>query len=118
MDGTVSSKFGTYKGIRHNGIKIQGKEGIPVVASADGTIIHSAPIKYYGETIIIKHNDLYSTVYSHLRERIRQTGHTVKKGELIGFLGIEEKSGKPNLHFEIRYKNRVKDPLAYLPKKK
>ncbi|MBN2538494.1 MAG: M23 family metallopeptidase [Deltaproteobacteria bacterium] len=118
VEGTVFSKFGIYKGMRHNGIKIQGKEGMPVLASADGTVIHSAPIKYYGETIIIKHNDLYSTVYSHLKERIRQTGHIVKEGEQIGFLGIEEKSGKPLLHFEIRYKNRVKNPLSYLPKKK
>ena len=118
IKGTVFSKFGIYKGMRNNGIKINGKEGMSVLASAAGTVIHSAPIKYYGETIIIKHNDLYSTVYSHLKERIRQTGHTVKKGERIGFLGKEEKTGKSYLHFEIRYKNRVKNPLSYLPKKK
>ena len=117
-EGKVSSKFGIYKGMRHNGIKINGKDGMPVLASAGGTVIHSAPIKYYGETIIIKHNDTYSTVYSNLKKRMIQTGHTVKKGGQIGLLGKEEKTGKSYLYFEIRYKNRAKNPLYYLPKKK
>jgi lipoprotein NlpD len=114
--GRVFSKFGVYKGMRHNGIKISGREKTSVLASAGGTVIHSAPIKYYGETIIIKHNNIYSTVYSHLKERKVHTGSTVKKGERIGLLGKEEKTGKPCLHFEIRYKNRAKNPLYYLPK--
>ena len=114
--GKVSSKFGTYKGMRNNGIKIGGKEGASILASAGGIVIHSAPIKYYGETIIIKHNSTYSTVYSHLKKRIAHTGSTVRRGEKIGFLGKEKKTGKPCLHFEIRYKNRAKNPLYYLPK--
>ncbi len=116
VKGKVSSKFGVYKGMRHNGIKISGKEGASILASAGGTIIHSAPIKYYGETIIIKHNSTYSTVYSHLKERVARVGSTVRRGEKIGLLGKEEKTGKTCLHFEIRYKNRAKNPLYYLPK--
>ena len=116
IKGKVSSKFGIYKGMRHNGIKIDGKEGASILASAGGIVIHSAPIKYYGETIIIKHNSTYSTVYSHLKKRIAHTGSTVRRGEKIGFLGKEKKTGKPCLHFEIRYKNRAKNPLYYLPK--
>ncbi|MBW2544864.1 MAG: LysM peptidoglycan-binding domain-containing M23 family metallopeptidase [Deltaproteobacteria bacterium] len=118
VEGKVSSKFGIYKGMRHNGIKVDGKNGMPVLASAGGTVIHSAPIKYYGETIIIKYNSTYSTVYSNLKKRMVQTGHTVKKGDKIGLLGKEEKTGKSYLYFEIRYKNRAKNPLYYLPKKK
>ncbi|MDO9515992.1 MAG: M23 family metallopeptidase [Syntrophales bacterium] len=118
VEGTVSSKFGTYKGMRHNGIRIDGEEGVPVLAAADGTVIYSAPMKYFGETIIIKHNDTYSTVYSHLKTRVADMGSAVKKGQQIGTLGKEEKTGKSYLNFEIRYKNRAKDPLRYLPKKK
>ncbi|MCD6487427.1 MAG: M23 family metallopeptidase [Syntrophobacterales bacterium] len=116
VKGRVSSKFGVYKGIQHNGIKINGKEGTSILASAGGTVIHSAPIKYYGETIIIKHNSIYSTVYSHLKKRTVYAGSTVRRGDKIGLLGREEKTGKPCLHFEIRYKNRAKNPLYYLPK--
>jgi len=116
VKGKVSSKFGKYKGMQHNGIKIDGKAGMPVIASAGGIVIHSAPIKYYGETIIIKHNQTYSTVYSHLKKREVLTGSTVRKGEQIGVLGGEKTTGKPCLHFEVRYKNRAKNPLYYLPK--
>ncbi|MBW2596418.1 MAG: LysM peptidoglycan-binding domain-containing M23 family metallopeptidase [Deltaproteobacteria bacterium] len=118
VEGKISSKFGIYKGMRHNGIKIAGKNGMPVLASAGGTVIHSAPIKYYGETIIIKYNSTYSTVYSHLKKRMVSTGGTVKQGDKIGLLGKEEKTGKSYLYFEIRHKNRAKNPLYYLPKKK
>ncbi len=117
-EGKVTSKFGTYKGLRHNGIKISGKEGASIVASAGGIVIHSAPIKYYGETIIIKHNSTYSTVYSNLKARSVQTGHVVSKGDKIALLGKEAQSGKSYLYFEIRYKNRARNPIFYLPKKK
>jgi len=117
-EGTVSSKFGTHKGMRHNGIKIDAVEGAPVLAAAGGMVTYSAPIKYFGETIIIKHNDAYSTVYSHLKTRMVSAGSTVKKREQIGTLGKEEKTDKPYLNFEVRHRNRAKDPLRYLPKKK
>ncbi|MEA2014612.1 MAG: M23 family metallopeptidase, partial [Thermodesulfobacteriota bacterium] len=59
-----------------------------------------------------------STVYSNLKERVVQTGHTVKKGDKIGLLGKEMKTGKSYLYFEVRYKNRAKNPIYYLPRKK
>ncbi|MBN2398662.1 MAG: M23 family metallopeptidase [Deltaproteobacteria bacterium] len=117
VEGTVSSKFGTYQGMRHNGIKIDAAEGTPVLAAADGTITYAAPMKYFGETIIIKHNDTYSTVYSQLKERVVRTGATVKQGDQIGLLGKGE-DGNPHLYFEVRRKNRAKNPLYYLPQKK
>jgi len=117
VTGTVSSKFGTYKGMRHNGIKIDAAEGTPVLAAADGTVTFAAAMKYFGETIIIKHNDIYSTVYSQLKERNVRTGDTVGQGDRIGLLGTEGEQN-PHLYFEIRRKNRARDPLQYLPKKK
>lgn len=117
LDGTVSSKFGTYKGMQHNGIKIDAPEGTPVRSAASGTVIYAAPMKYFGETVIIKHSDIYSTVYSHLKERMVRPGTTVKQGDKIGLLGKGE-DGEPRLYFEIRRHNRARDPLRYLPQKK
>lgn len=117
VTGTVSSKFGTYKGMRHNGIKIDAAEGTPVRAAARGTVTYAAPMKYFGETVIIKHNDIYSTVYSHLKKRKVRPGTLVKQGDTIGHLGRGE-DGNPRLYFEIRRHNRARDPLRYLPHKK
>lgn len=116
LKGKVSSRFGLQSdGMRrNNGIKIEGKEGAQIMASAAGTVILSGPLKYYGETVIIKHSSHYRTVYSNLSKRMVKEGHAVKKGQLIALLGREEKSGRERLYFEIRYKNNAKNPLKYL----
>ncbi|MEA3470440.1 MAG: LysM peptidoglycan-binding domain-containing M23 family metallopeptidase [Thermodesulfobacteriota bacterium] len=116
LKGKVSSKFGIHSdGMRrNNGIKIEGKDGARIMASAAGTVILSAPLKYYGETVIIKHSSNYRTVYSNLKKRLVTEGHVVKKGQQIALLGREEKSGRERLYFEIRYKNSAKNPLKYL----
>ena len=73
-------------------------------------------MKYFGETVIIKHTDIYSTVYSHLKKRTVRPGTTVKQGNKIGLLGKGE-DGTACLYFEMRRNNRASDPLRYLPKK-
>jgi len=117
IKGTLLSKFGIQpNGMRYNGIDIKAKEGTPVLASASGRIIHSSYLKYYGETIIIKHKNNYSTVYTFLKNRCVSVGDRVKKGEKIALLGKNKKNGKSCLHFEIRRNNKPKNPLFYLPK--
>jgi lipoprotein NlpD len=119
IEGTLLSKFGIQpNGMRYNGIEIKAKEGTPVLASASGRIIHSSSLKYYGETIIIKHKNNYSTVYTFLKNRCVSVGDSVKKGEKIALLGKNKKNGKNCLHFEIRRSNKPKNPLFYLPKSK
>jgi lipoprotein NlpD len=114
--GKVRSKFGSQpNNMYYNGIEIAGKEGALVLAAATGTVIFSAPLKDYGETIIIKHEDNYATVYTHLSNRIVKVDDQVKKGSHIAFLGKPEKKGESYLNFEIRYKNKARNPLFFLP---
>ncbi len=84
-------------------------------AAAGGTVIFSAPLKDYGETIIIKHEDKYATVYTHLGTRTVRGDARVKKGDRIAFLGKTEESEEPYLYFEIRHKNKARNPLFFLP---
>ncbi len=117
VHGPVSSHFGIQKnGMRFNGITIDAKEGIPVVAASGGKVIHSSPLKYYGETVIIKHGNNYTSVYAYLKKRHVQVGDTISKGDTIAVLGKNKKKKKSCLHFEIRQNNKPKNPLFYLPK--
>jgi len=87
------------------------------VASAGGIVIHSAPIKYYGETIIIKHN---STVLDGLLQPEGKVGTDWARRQQRGQDSASRKeaqSGKSYLYFEIRYKNRARNPIFYLAKK-
>jgi lipoprotein NlpD len=78
-------------------------------------VIYSADLKGYGETIIIKHEDAYATVYTHLETRTVLKDARIKKGDRIAFLGKADNQEEPYLHFEIRYKTEARDPLLYLP---
>lgn len=117
VKGSVASRFGIQpNGMKINGIKIVAPDSAPIVASASGAVIHSAHIKYYGDTVIIKHDDNFSTVYCYLKDRMVKVGDIVKKGEKIALVGKPENGdGKSYLHFEVRYRSKPRDPLLYLP---
>ncbi|MGZ6237829.1 MAG: peptidoglycan DD-metalloendopeptidase family protein [Syntrophales bacterium] len=116
VKGKVRSRFGFQRdGTYNNWIIIAAKEGAPVVAAANGTVIFSNSLKDYGETIIIKHQDNFATVYTNLSGRMAQVDDKIKKGSRIAFLGKTEKKGEASLRFEIRHKNKARNPLFFLP---
>lgn len=116
VKGKVRSRFGFQRdGTYNNWITIAAKEGAPVLAAANGTVIFSNSLKDYGETIIIKHQDNFATVYTNLSGRIAQMDDKIKKGSRIAFLGKTEKKGEASLRFEIRHKNKARNPLFFLP---
>jgi len=116
VKGKVVSQFGIQPNRMYfNGIRIAADEGSAVQAAAGGSVIFSAPLKDYGETIIIKHEDHYATVYTHLGVRTVREETRVKKGDRIAFLGKAEGGEPPYLHFEIRYKNKARNPFFFLP---
>lgn len=117
LKGRVVSRFGIQpNGMHYNGITIAAGEGMPVVAAAGGTVIFSGSLKDYGETIIIKHEDHYATVYTNLGQREVKSEDHVKQTSLIGRLEKGEgKGGEARLTFEIRYQNKARNPAFFLP---
>jgi len=116
VKGKVVTRFGIQPNrMSFNGIRIAAGEGTAVQAAAGGSVIFSALLKDYGETIIIKHDDYYATVYTHLGIRTVREETQIKKGDRIAFLGKADGREEPYLHFEIRYKNKARNPLFFLP---
>ena len=116
VKGTVVSSFGIQPNRMYfNGIRIAAGEGTPVQAAADGMVIFSAPLKDYGETIIIQHEDHYATVYAHLGIRTVGGEARVKKGGRIAFIGKAAAKEEAFFHFEIRLNNKARNPLFLLP---
>lgn len=114
--GKVVSRYGIQpNGMFSNGIKIAAPEGAPVIAAADGAVIFSAPLKDYGETIILKHDNDYASVYTQLGQRLVKRDDHMKKGDKIAILARSEMKGEALLNFEIRYKNIARNPLFFLP---
>ncbi len=66
--------------------------------------------------IVVLHGDDIFTVYAHNDRNTVEKGDRVKKGDLIGHVGNTGRSTGPHLHFEIRVKNKVKNPSDFLSK--
>jgi lipoprotein NlpD len=99
----------------NRGIDIAGRAGQPILASADGRVVYSgAGIRGYGRMLIVKHDDVYVSVYAHASELLVKEGQTVSRGQRIAEMGSTD-TDRVKLHFEIRRMGRPVDPLSYLP---
>ncbi len=113
----VSSHFGPRNRRHHDGIDIPAPIGTPIVAVDDGVVFYSDNgIRGYGNMIVVLHGDDIFTVYAHNDRNTVEKGDRVKKGDLIGHVGNTGRSTGPHLHFEIRVKNKVKNPSDFLSK--
>ena len=116
VKGKVKTSFGVQPNkTYHNWIKIACPAGAPVKAAARGTVIFSANLKDFGETIIIRHSNGFATVYTHLKKRHVKADQTVKKGETIAQAGEMDEKGGVYINFEIRRNGKAQNPLPYLP---
>ena len=104
-----------YDDIKSKGLKIAGKLGDPVYASADGRVVYAgAGLRGYGNLIILKHNDTYLTAYAHNQTLLVKEDQTVRKGQRIADMGSSD-AERVMLHFEVRRNGKPVDPAKYLP---
>ncbi|WP_274584595.1 M23 family metallopeptidase [Neisseria leonii] len=94
----------------HTGIDIAAPAGTPIHAAKDGIITFSGTQRGYGRTIVIKHDDQYSTLYAHASKLIAKQGQTVKQGEVIALVGSSGTATGSNLHFEVIENGRKINP--------
>jgi murein DD-endopeptidase MepM/ murein hydrolase activator NlpD len=113
--GVVSSGFGIRNGAMHSGVDISAPAGTPVLAADSGVVIFSGTLHGYGNTVIIRHDDEYATVYAHNERNLVSEGTRVVAGQQIGEIGRSGHTTGANLHFEVRRDNVARNPLAYLP---
>jgi len=114
VQGKIISEFGPRNGRMHKGIDIQAPEGESIKAAEDGVVIFSGFLKGYGNVVIIKHEGDFFTVYAHNRVNLVKEGEFVKKGQVIGNVGMTGNAQTPHLHFEVRKKTRPLDPTEYV----
>ncbi len=108
--------FGKQSGKRHQGLDIAGEEGTAITAIYEGIVTYSNnKLRGYGNMVIIKHNEDYSSVYAHNSINLVQEGEKVNKGQAIGRVGATGWAEVPHLHFEIRERGKAVNPVFYLP---
>ncbi len=122
LSGTITSPFGerlnpiSSQPEQHTGIDIDLGGGTEVKASADGTVMKIGVDERFGNFLIISHNDLFSTCYSHLEQIDVTEGAYVHQGDRVAIAGNTGVTTGPHLHFEIRKGEKRMNPVPFLQK--
>lgn len=116
----ISSGFGYRWGKLHKGVDFAAAEGTKIYAAASGTVVYAdygqsgSGFGGYGNVILIKHDDTYSTLYGHCSKLLVKKGKKVQKGSLIALVGNTGDSTGNHCHFEIRINGTAVNPISYL----
>jgi murein DD-endopeptidase MepM/ murein hydrolase activator NlpD len=98
----------------HNGTDFVAEMGTPVIATASGIVQRIEKHVIWGNKVIINHGAGFSTIYAHLGAIKTTQGRQVKRGEVIGEIGLSGLSSGPHVHYEVWHSGEVVDPEEYL----
>ena len=87
----------------HHGIDVALPQGTPLVAPADGEIVHKGSGASGGNVLIMKHGPKSYVVFYHLQKPSHlNVGTRVQRGEVVAYSGNTGRSTGPHLHMELR----------------
>lgn len=116
----IASGFGyridpIYKTPRlHPGLDFTAPQGTPIYATANGKVEVAGNLgDGYGRHVIISHGYGYKTLYGHMVRIKAQAGQTVRRGEVIGWVGSTGKSTGPHCHYEVIKNGSPIDPIYF-----
>ena len=102
----------------HNGIDIAADEGTEVLAAADGQVYAVFEDELLGTTVVIRHENDYTTRYSSLHTETKVTpGQVVTSGQMIGTVGktaMMEYAIGDHVHFSVTLNGEDVDPEEFL----
>jgi len=122
VQGKVSAPFGKFKHpefgaeIVRKGIDIDAPAGEAIKAVERGRVIYASAFSGYGNMVIVDHGARYYSIYGHLGEMMKKSGDELRRGEVLGRVGVGDALSGPKLYFEMRQDGRSVDPLAWLQK--
>ncbi len=118
--GRVTEGFGqrldpfSGEGVFHSGVDISVPYGTRVESGGDGIILQAAFSSGYGNEIVVDHGYGMTTKYGHLSKIFVVVGEEVKRGQVIGAVGMTGKTTGPHLHYEVLVNDTPVNPMKYL----
>lgn len=98
----------------HEGIDIAAPVGTPIIATADGVVKKIHNKRDFGIVIEISHSEGFETIYAHCQNPAVRQGQSIKRGDIIAYVGTSGKTTGPHLHYEIRIDGVPVNPLDYI----
>ena len=123
VKGEILSAFGPKgPGQRNDGVNIGAEAGDTVRAAAAGQVVYAGnTIPGFGNLVVIKHPDGWTSLYGNLGKIAVKIRADVSQGQALGVAGLSGAVDRPQVHFEVRYaatpqeKARPVDPQSLLP---
>ena len=118
VSGAVSSRYGMrrhpilHTSRFHRGIDLKAASGVPVRASADGRAMFAGWNGGYGRQVRIGHGRGLTTSYSHMSRIAVAPGASVRRGQIVGYVGSSGLSTGPHLHYEVTRNGRPVNPAT------
>jgi murein DD-endopeptidase MepM/ murein hydrolase activator NlpD len=98
----------------HTGVDILSGLGMDVIVTANGVVRDIVKSdRGRGNQIFVNHGNGYETVYAHLGDILVRKGQKVYRGDIIGRVGNSGLSFAPHLHYEVKFNNKIMDPINY-----
>ena len=98
----------------HPGIDIAAAEGLIIKAPAPGVVLNVETDQYYGNMIVIKHDEEFITRYGHCEKVLLSKGEKVERGQTIALVGNTGHSTAPHLHYEVIRNGKNVNPLEFI----
>lgn len=97
----------------HKGIDYGASTGTRVRVTADGFVTFAGRKGGYGNVVIVRHPNGYTTLYAHLSgfaQGIRP-GRRIVQGEVVGLVGSTGLATGPHLHYEFHVNGVHQNPM-------
>jgi len=116
----ISSYFGfrnhpkLHRRIKHQGLDFAASKGSPIYATGNGVVKHlTTPMTHYGKVVVIEHGYGYETLYAHMSKKAVHEGDTVRRGQVIGYVGGTGRVTGVHLHYEVLKNGRSINPRGF-----
>ncbi len=98
----------------HAGMDFSAPTGTPIYSTGDGKVTRAdSRSSGYGRHVRIDHGYGYLTLYGHMSKILVRPGQTIKRGEIIGYVGNTGKSVGPHLHYEVHKNGKAVNPVNF-----
>jgi murein DD-endopeptidase MepM/ murein hydrolase activator NlpD len=124
VQGCMTSPFGVRRYLNgkptggfHLGIDQRSPAGAPIHAVDGGVVKFAREWNLHGRTVGVDHGQGLESAYLHMSRIAVSEGATVKKGDVLGYVGSTGRSTAPHLHWSLYVNSVPVNPLDWISAK-